>query len=208
MKDPDIKAAGGPSDPGFTPTDFERQLLDSARADSIPPALKQSMQRALHASLAGTAAGSVVSIWASKAGLLLVVSVAALGSIAGYRLLHATTPRAPATVEPAIPAAPVTAPASAPQLSAAEPMQLHEEIALLDRARAALQARSPQRALGLLAQHAERFPQPSLAPEADVLRIEALVQNRELGKARALAKRFLSEHAESPLADRVRSLAR
>ena len=205
MKDPDIDA-------GFTPTEFERRLLDSARADSVPPALKQSMQRALHASLSGTAASAAAatSIWTSKTGLAVLISAAALGSFASYRFIDrpakgsepATTVTSPATV-PAL--APIV---QAPQPTAAETQQLTEEIALLDRVRGALQARAPERALGLLAEHDQRFARPSLEPEAEVLRIEALVQNRELPKARALAKSFLSAHPSSPLAERVSKLAR
>jgi len=213
MKDPDMPRTSGPRDSGFTPTEFERKLLDSARADAIPPALKQSMQRALHTSLAGGATGTAVgaSLWGSKTGLAILLSTAALGSFAGgYRLLseppakHVSAP-APALVEVAPPAAPTAQP---PQPTAAEPKLLREEIALLDRARAALQARSPDRALELLAQHADRFTQPSLGPEAEVLRIEALVQDGELPKARTLAKKFLAAHPHSPLAARVTKLAR
>ncbi|HKP55654.1 MAG TPA: hypothetical protein VJV78_02975 [Polyangiales bacterium] len=205
MKDPD-------TDAGFTPTEFERRLLDSARADSIPPALKQSMHRALHASLGGGAAGAAAatSIWTSKTGLVVLISAAALGSFASYRLIdRPATPPAPTTTV----ASPATAPAAAPSLqalqpTAAEPQQLTEEIALLDRARGALQARAPERALDLLEEHSQRFARPSLGPEAEVLRIEALVQNRELPRARALAKSFLNAHPSSPLAERVSKLAR
>jgi hypothetical protein len=212
MKDPDMPRTSGPSDAGFTPTEFERKLLDSARADAIPPALKQSMQRALHASLASGATGAAVgtSLWGSKTGLAILLSTAALGSLAGYRLLseppakHVSAP-APALVEVAPHASPTTQP---PQPTAAEPALLRDEIALLDRARTALQARSPDRALDLLAQHAARFTQPSLGPEAEVLRIEALVQSGELSKARTLAKTFLAAHPHSPLAARVTKLAR
>ena len=208
MKDPGMPTRGS-SDSGFTPTEFERQLLDSARADTIPPALRQSMRRGLHASLGGATAAA--SLWGGKTGLLILVSTAALGGFASYRMLHEpaqrTAARAPTVIEaPVQPPAPPTAPVLQP--TAAEPIQLSEEIALLDRARAALQSRAPDRALSLLAQHADRFAHPALGPEAEVLRIEALVQNRDLPAAKTLAKRFLSAHPHSPLADRVTKLAR
>jgi hypothetical protein len=208
MKDPDMPTRGG-SDRGFTPTEFERRLLDSARTDVIPPALKQSMQRGLHASLGGAAAGA--SLWSGKTGLLILVSTAALGGFASYQWLREPVQQ-PAARAPVVSQAPIQPPAPpstpAPQPTAASTIQLSEEIALLDRARAALQARSPDRALSLLAQHADRFSHPALGPEAEVLRIEALVLDHQLPAARSLARKFLAANPHSPLIDRVTRLAR
>jgi hypothetical protein len=45
-----------------------------------------------------------------------------------------------------------------------------------------------------------------LTPEADVVRIEALLALGDMPAARARADRFLASHATSPLAARVREL--
>ena len=80
------------------------------------------------------------------------------------------------------------------------------ETAALDAARRALRAHDPAAALDALDGYARAFPDGSLAPEATVVRIEALSVHGEHARARALAARFLAEHPTSPLADRVRTL--
>jgi hypothetical protein len=85
-------------------------------------------------------------------------------------------------------------------------VQLREEIALLDATRRALKQATPRVALDLLARHASRFPQATLAPEADALRIEALEQAGDSGQARTLARRFLTLYPDSPLAARVQRM--
>lgn len=91
-----------------------------------------------------------------------------------------------------------------PQLSATRG-SLREEIELLDRTRAALHERAPIRALELLAQYGDRFPQGAFRQEASVLRIEALQQNGQPHRAATLARQFLLEHPESPHAQHVTS---
>jgi hypothetical protein len=86
--------------------------------------------------------------------------------------------------------------------------ELREEIALLDQAREALKNESPQRALALLDRYTRRFVHGTFAPEAEALRIEALVRDGQSDRARTLGRRFLAQHPASPLADRVeRTLA-
>lgn len=80
------------------------------------------------------------------------------------------------------------------------------ELSLLDSARAALAANDAARALSTLDGYAAKFPSGVLAPEATVLRVDAL---RRLGRdadARALAERFLEKNGASPLAKRVRAM--
>lgn len=83
---------------------------------------------------------------------------------------------------------------------------LRAEIALLDRARTALREQEGSRALRLLDQHESRFLRPSLAPEADVLRIEALSQRGHRTQAEALSQRFLASYPSHPLREHVASL--
>lgn len=111
---------------------------------------------------------------------------------------------------PAIASAPVTretarAPAST---QVAEPAlsPLAEETALLDRARASLTARDGSAALAALAEHDRRFASGSLAPEALVVRVEALLLSGRRADAERVGERFLASHPTSPLGRRIRSL--
>jgi len=83
---------------------------------------------------------------------------------------------------------------------------LDAETALLDGARASLRAGRPGDALRTLDGYDARFPDGLLAPEATVVRIEALVKSGDRAGARLLGQNFLRAHPGSPLADRVRSL--
>jgi hypothetical protein len=80
---------------------------------------------------------------------------------------------------------------------------LQQELALLDRARRALQRGDAPEAMAALDAHGERGV---LTPEARVLRIEALVLRGDRAGARRLADTFLAEDARSPHANRVRAL--
>lgn len=100
-------------------------------------------------------------------------------------------PVAPATEEPAVPA------------SAALSGQLGEEIAALSQIRNDLQAGAATRALDQLNEYRRRFGQPSLAMEADALRVDALCRAGQHEAARAAAAAFVSDWPNSPLQQRV-----
>ena len=86
---------------------------------------------------------------------------------------------------------------------------LRAEVALLDRARGALQTQDNTRALQLLQEYASRFPRARLGPEAAALRIEALLAQGEADAARGLMQDFMRAHPTHPLQARVaRQLAR
>lgn len=80
------------------------------------------------------------------------------------------------------------------------------ELSTLEQARAMLSAGNPARALSILDDYAARFPHASMAPEATVLRIEALVRAGDAPAARRVADVFLAANPDSPYADRIRSL--
>ena len=80
------------------------------------------------------------------------------------------------------------------------------ELASLDQARAALAAGAPARALSLLDAYAAAFPRASMAQEATVLRVEALVRAGDLPAARRVGDAFLANNPRSPSAAHVRSL--
>lgn len=119
---------------------------------------------------------------------------------------------APARATPARGAVPGDQPdpgAVAPPLpspAAAATGNVMEEVASLDRARAALAAHDASGALARLAAHEAAFPRGALLPEAILLRVRAL---RELGRqaeATAVAERFLASHPDSAQAARLRAL--
>jgi TolA-binding protein len=114
-----------------------------------------------------------------------------------------TAPPQPDTAPPQ----PDTAPTSAPPPTQQAPApSLADEVTALDTARAALARGDTARALADLDAYERRFPSGVLAPEADVVRIEALFASGDISAARGRAGRFLASHSNSPLAARVREL--
>jgi hypothetical protein len=120
------------------------------------------------------------------------------------------TPELSATADglaPAIRSSAVTrtthggAPASTPVGSSAA-----TELMLLDEARGALAAGDPSQALSILEAYRRRFPHAALAPEASVLRIEALVAAGDPTAASRAAQSFLQANPASPYAQRIRSV--
>ena len=122
------------------------------------------------------------------------------------------TAYAPAAVvaTPIVPPLVVSAPAAPDEAVIAPPVAstLSREITLIDRALAALRHHDPRAARAALDEYERSFPAGTMAPEADVARIELLLATGERSAARALADAFLSAHATSPLAPRVRDLMR
>lgn len=91
-------------------------------------------------------------------------------------------------------------PAPAPALGST----LAAENRLLARARAALIDEQPERALTLLGEHAQRFPQGVLAEERQALRAVALCEAGRTTEGQLAARAFLREHPQATLAERVR----
>jgi outer membrane protein assembly factor BamD (BamD/ComL family) len=81
---------------------------------------------------------------------------------------------------------------------------LYGELALLDTAAAALAAGDGRRTLALLDAYTREYPRPRLAPEAEVLRIDALAQTGHQALAAKAAETFLKRHPDSVFAARVR----
>jgi hypothetical protein len=126
----------------------------------------------------------------------------ALGPIGGERAAPAQAPSAPA---------PEVAPAPARAASAAvaeRGSQLGAELVELRAARSALNSGDPAQALRLLDGFQRSFPSAALAPEATLLRLEALVEAGQSENARRLGERLLQGQPTGPHADRVRALLR
>jgi outer membrane protein assembly factor BamD (BamD/ComL family) len=83
---------------------------------------------------------------------------------------------------------------------------LAAELAILDRTKRALENGDPSGALKQLETHDAQFRDGRLAPEATVLRIEALIASGDTRAAEQRALGFLAKHPKSPLAGRVRAL--
>lgn len=88
----------------------------------------------------------------------------------------------------------------------ADPRTLSAEVALLDEAREALAKGDANGTLQRLDQFDRRFAPALLEPEAQVLRVEALMRRGSTEDARRQGAAFLAAHPESPHAARVRSL--
>jgi outer membrane protein assembly factor BamD (BamD/ComL family) len=110
-----------------------------------------------------------------------------------------------AVVPPSAVASP-RAPATAPEPAHATEPTVHEELGMLEQARSALAAGDAARTLAILDGYAVTFPHPSMAPEATVLRIEALMRAGDAAAAHRVGDAFLAGQPQSPYAERVRSL--
>jgi hypothetical protein len=106
--------------------------------------------------------------------------------------------------EPPVPsgARPATEPKSDPGVP------LSAEVAALDRARQALSASDPARALELLSGYEARFPEARMLPEALYLRLEAFTRSGDPASAESIARRILRAYPASPHAARARAALR
>ncbi len=206
-------------------TDLERRLLASAAAERPSPELQRRMRGALGLAAmsttlataavakAGTSAGA--SSWLAAGAVAAVVAGGVVASLVATRAPEVTpvaarnTPSAvayaPARSELVV--APTRAPSVAPARHRTGANELRDEIALVDAARSAIRADAPDRALSLLDHYRHSYPRGELAPEAAVLRIEAVAAAGRTIEARRLARAFLAQHPESPLSDRVAHFA-
>jgi hypothetical protein len=118
----------------------------------------------------------------------------------------------PVTSKPVEHAPPKAAPrtsaaASASPSEGTAETSLLKELNSLDSARAALGRGDARGALVLLDRHSRTFPSGSLAAEASMLRVEALLAGGERQAARALAIDLLAKDPSGPHAKRLRTVA-
>ncbi len=85
---------------------------------------------------------------------------------------------------------------------------LREEIRLLDLARNAIQAHQPEDALVSLNTYANRFAKGAFKQEASVLRMQALAQQGDIGRASSMAKQFVESNPNSPYVGRAARIAK
>jgi outer membrane protein assembly factor BamD (BamD/ComL family) len=84
-------------------------------------------------------------------------------------------------------------------------LELDQEVAALDAA-PQLAARDPVGALKALDEYRRRFPRGDLAPEAAVLRIQALEGAGQHDAAERMARDFLAHDPDSPHAKKIRTM--
>jgi len=125
---------------------------------------------------------------------------------------------APAVPSPALATEPASpAPLHRPELSATPsgrrartaiaPGDILEQTSLIDAARYAISSGTADRALALLRQYQDKYPGGVFRPEADALKIGALVKLGRSAEVRALADRFVAEYGDGLLTDHVRRIA-
>jgi len=90
-------------------------------------------------------------------------------------------------------------------VEAPEPPGLAHEVAMLDTARQMVST-NPAGTLRALDDYQSQFPHGDLAPEALVLRIEALVRSGQQASANKLASDYLARNPGSPHARKIRAL--
>ena len=85
---------------------------------------------------------------------------------------------------------------------------LREEIRLLDLARNAVKSHQSEEALVSLNAYATRFSDGAFKQEASVLRMQALAQQGDMGRASSMAKRFVESNPNSPYVSRAARIAK
>jgi len=83
---------------------------------------------------------------------------------------------------------------------------LAEQVAAVDRARAALDGHDGAKARKLVDAYEAEYPGGAFTQEAEVVRIEALTRDGNRAEAERAGKRFLATYPKSPHAPRVRAL--
>jgi hypothetical protein len=121
---------------------------------------------------------------------------------------QATPPPHPRPRAPHHHAASTSQPTASPQIFAPDPSTLIAEVARLDAARAALTRGDNDEALTRIAHYHHDFPQSVLAPDADVVALEALAAKKDWPALKHQATTFLSTYPQDPHTTRVKSLAR
>jgi TolA-binding protein len=170
--------------------------------------------------------GSTVSLpWLSVGALVIVAAGVAIGtrvwqaspanSRSSSAAVTAPVATAPTPSAPSVSAAAVTSQSREYDFvpnrrgrATATISDLRDQIAVVDSARSAVSAGDGRRALEVLRRYQDKYPAGHFLPEANALRIEALVRLGRISEARVLAERFIAENNGSMLAERVAELVR
>lgn len=173
-----------------------RTPLEAVRATSSSSATPTATERSSAAAAAPKAASPPsASVEPSVEPEIPPVAVAEPAPAAQAAAPTATVAASPAPLHRAAPSSSTTAEGS-----------LREELALLDRARAAQRLHDTRVSLAALDEHDRRFPNGQLSVQSQVLRIEVLADSGDRPGARRLAEAFLARHPGNVLAPRVRAM--
>lgn len=155
------------------------------------------------AAVAAAAGGALVSLRPKPSPAPIPAAVAAL-PVPSEPPRTVAAPAEPEVTTVVPEADPASATAAAPHSrSAASAADLRAQITLIDGARAAVSAGAGERALAILRDYQSKYGAGSFRPEANALKIEALVALGRDAEAHALAQRFVAEYRGSRLAARV-----
>jgi hypothetical protein len=148
-----------------------------------------------------------------SAALSAAIAVPAASNNTSAARIERTTPQpeSPATTTAARSAPRSTRAGRPPSPSAAAPQRsstLAAQVSMLDAARSALAAGAFAEALRLAERYRTDFPGGELAPEAEVVAIEALVERADRKAASERAARFLARYPGDPHTARVKWLVR
>jgi hypothetical protein len=186
------------------PTPDGRARLLGALGVTAPSVVDPTAHAPSTAPGALTAGSSAVS--ATKLVLLALGGAAILG--AGALLWSRSEPAAPRDVPPAHSAVPSALPTDDQVAPAAEAAgSVAREIEAIERVRSELGRKDGSAALTALGRYASEHPAGVLAHEADVLRVEALLQAGDASAALELAQQLLGRHGDSPHRARLEALA-
>ncbi len=216
-------------------TELERMLLKSWQGERPSAAARDKTLAVLGlgGGVGIAAAGGSIAPKAIAAGWLAIAKWLSLGVVAlsaalgvTYAIQHARSPhdvadtvQATATVPktvlaPAKPADTQVAVVELPETTSRTTTRpvppaassLVQQVAAVDRARAALDAGDAARARHLVDSYEAEYPNGAVMQEAEVVRIEALVHEGNRAEADRVGKRFLSAYPKTPHAVRVRAL--
>jgi hypothetical protein len=131
---------------------------------------------------------------AATVGALAVVALCVVAAL----VEGADGPAPAAAPVAAAPQLPETAPAPAPAAAPAAPARAADPEEALTEELRALVDEHPQAALALADRADQTFPSGRLADERDWLRVRAIVNLGDIGKARTVAGEFFERHPQSP----------
>jgi hypothetical protein len=201
-----------------------RPLPDVVRARALERARAAMMTSPAPAGRAARVAVSAGWPWLRVAAAAAVfLALVAAGAVAAFRgrvpfpteLAPSSTPRVPPAVRAVAPAPrPVSPPVvlettgeTERPARAARPRESYAaELRLLQRAQAAYAGGDFADAMGVLAEHARRFPKGRLAEERDALRVRALVGAGRTPEARRAAAAFANRFPRSVLLPRLKEM--
>lgn len=197
------------------------RLLQAARhADDPTPSdrarIGRSLQKAMIVGVVSAASSAASSAATAAAPSLLgkVIFVAATAGLLGTGGVWLS--QRSAKIEPtalvrqdAQPSVTPSVPFSPPQEEQVRVVpnqeQLLAETKLLQAAQKALHRGKHRRAMTLLHQHMQRFPQGVLQPERDAARVFALCEAGDVKQAQQAAQKFAATHPTSPLLAKVKA---